>query len=59
MTEETQALEKNQTLNLVKKPEGKASVGCKWVFTVKHRSDGTIETYKARLVAKGFAQTCY
>ena len=57
VTEEIQALEKNQTWNLVKKPEGKASVGCKWVFTVKYRSDSTIERYKARLIAKGFTQT--
>lgn len=57
VTEEIQALEKNQTWHLVKKPEGKTSVGCKWVFTVKYQSDGTIERYKARLVAKGFTQT--
>ena len=57
VSEEIQALEKNQTWNLVKKPERKASVGCKWVFTVKYRSDGTIERYKVRLVPKGFTQT--
>ncbi|GMQ11204.1 hypothetical protein CsSME_00053931 [Camellia sinensis var. sinensis] len=32
-------------------------MGCKWVFTVKQKADGTIERYKARLVAKGFALT--
>ncbi|CAL2247735.1 unnamed protein product [Prunus armeniaca] len=32
------------------------TVGCKWVFRIKQRSDGTIERYKARLVAKGFHQ---
>ncbi|RVW35848.1 Retrovirus-related Pol polyprotein from transposon RE1 [Vitis vinifera] len=36
---------------------GKKLVGCKWVFTVKYKADGTIERYKARLVAKGFTQT--
>ena len=31
-------------------------VGCKWVFKLKHNSDGSISRYKARLVAKGFHQ---
>ncbi|XP_016164574.1 uncharacterized protein LOC107607104 [Arachis ipaensis] len=30
---------------------------CKWVFTIKHKADGTIEWYKTRLVAKGYTQT--
>ena len=30
-------------------PEGKAPVGCKWVFTVKYNSKGSLERYKARL----------
>ena len=38
-------------------PRGKKPMGCKWVFTVKYKVDGTIERYKARLVAKGFTQT--
>lgn len=32
----------------------KKPVGCRWVFTIKRRSDESIERYKARLVAKGF-----
>lgn len=32
-------------------------MGCRWVFTVKHKADGTIERYKARLVAKGYTQS--
>ena len=32
-------------------------MGCKWVFSVKYKSDGSVEWYKERLVAKGFTQT--
>ncbi|XP_071687312.1 uncharacterized mitochondrial protein AtMg00820-like [Rutidosis leptorrhynchoides] len=38
-------------------PIRKKPVGCHWVFTIKHKADGTIERYKARLVAKGYTQT--
>lgn len=37
-------------------PPGKRTVGCKWIFTVKHKADGSVERFKARLVAKGFTQ---
>ena len=36
---------------------GKKTIGCKWVFSVKYKSDETIDRYKARLVAKGYTQT--
>jgi hypothetical protein len=35
----------------------KKPVGCKWIFTLKHRADGIIDRYKARLVAKGYTQS--
>ena len=57
MDVEMEALSKNRTWELVTLPIGKKTVGCKWVYTVKYRADGTIERYKARLVAKGFTQT--
>ncbi|CAL8086738.1 unnamed protein product [Prunus armeniaca] len=38
-------------------PRGKKAVGCRWVFTLKHKADGFIDHYKARLVAKGYTHT--
>ena len=32
-------------------------VGCKWIFRVKYKSDGSVVKNKARLVANGFNQT--
>ena len=55
--EELNALNKNKNWKIVDLPEGKKTVGCKWVFTVKCMPDGSIERHKARLVAKGFTQT--
>lgn len=57
MMEEMNALKRSGTWELVNLPNEKRIVGCKWVFTVKCKVDGSIERYKARLVAKGFTQT--
>ncbi|KAL6294169.1 hypothetical protein ACE6H2_002311 [Prunus campanulata] len=57
MTEEMHALEKNHTWTLETLPQGKRTVGCRWVYTLKYNADGSIERYKARLVAKGYTQT--
>ena len=48
---------KKWDLEVMNLPRGKKLVGCKWVFTVKYKADGTVERYKARLVVKGFTQT--
>nr|KYP76050.1 hypothetical protein KK1_020270 [Cajanus cajan] len=53
---ELQALERNQTWTLMKLPPGKHTIGCKWVYRIKHKANGSIERYNARLVAKGFTQ---
>lgn len=52
-----EALQKNKTWALVVLPKGKKTVGCKWIFSIKYKADGSIDRYKARLVAKGYTQT--
>jgi hypothetical protein len=36
--------------------KGRNIVGCKWVYKIKRKQDGSLDRYKARLVAKGFKQ---
>ncbi|KAE8712647.1 hypothetical protein F3Y22_tig00110239pilonHSYRG00255 [Hibiscus syriacus] len=54
--EEVEDLRKNGTWNLVKLPEGRLMVGCKWFSKLKKNPDGSISRYKARLVGKGLSQ---
>ena len=56
MTEEYQALMRNNTWSLVDPSPASKPIGCKWVFQIKRNHDGSIQKYKARLVAKGFHQ---
>lgn len=51
------ALEKNETWELVPLPTSKKTIGCHWIYTVKHNSDRPMSIYKARLVAKGYMKT--
>lgn len=53
---ELAAMEVNNTWHIVHLPANKHSIGCKWIYKIKYRADGSIERYKARLVAKGYTQ---
>ncbi|KAA3465104.1 putative LRR receptor-like serine/threonine-protein kinase [Gossypium australe] len=50
--DEYKALLANHTWDLVPLPEGRRTVGCKWIFKVKRYEDGTVAQYKGRLVVK-------
>ena len=53
--EEMDSLKKNQTWILVKQPEGKSIISCKWIFKRKVGIPGVeASRFKARLVARGF-----
>ncbi|KAL0434194.1 UNVERIFIED_CONTAM: Retrovirus-related Pol polyprotein from transposon RE1 [Sesamum latifolium] len=56
MQQEILALEKIHTWDVTPLPPGKHPIGCKWVFKLKMRDDGSVESCKARFVAKGFSQ---
>ena len=45
MNEEMKSLQKNETWELVNRPLGKKLVGCRWVYTSKHKANGTIEHF--------------
>jgi len=51
MTEELEAIERNNTWKLVKLPAGKKTIEVKWVYKLKHNLDSSIAKHKGRLVA--------
>lgn len=53
---ELESLRKNETWELVPRPQGKNIVDCRWVFRIKRDEAGNVDRYKARLVAKGYSQ---
>jgi hypothetical protein len=56
MNEELDQIEKNNTWELVPRPEDKNVIGSKWVFKNKMNEKGQVVRNKARLVYKGYAQ---
>lgn len=51
-------LKKHNTWRTTELPSGKKTIGCRWIFTIKHRADRSIERLKAWLAAKGYTQSC-
>ena len=54
--DEIKSLNDNDVFDLVDLPDGKKTVGSKWVFKEKVAADGSTEQLKARLVAQGYMQ---
>eukprot|EP00253_Pinus_taeda_P018564 PITA_18564 len=48
--EEIEAIERNDTWELVSLPKGKHAIGVKWVYKTKNNIERKIERHKARLV---------
>jgi hypothetical protein len=56
MTEEYQSIMKNNVWEVFPKPKNKYVVSSKWIYKIKHATNGSIEKHKARFVARGFSQ---
>jgi hypothetical protein len=56
MQEEIETLNKNNTWDLVPLPQGRKTIGNKWVYKIKRDGNDQVEQYRARLVVKGYAQ---
>jgi transposase InsO family protein len=54
--DEISSLLENNTWSVVDLPPGRSTIKSKWVFKLKHDSQGQIARFKARLVAKGYSQ---
>lgn len=50
------SLLKNETLHLVFLPPDQKPMHCKWIYTIKTHSNGSIAKFKSRLVMKGYTQ---
>ena len=57
MDKKMEALASREIWKSVSTPTNSAVTGCRWVFTLKYRPDGSVDRYKARLVAKSYTQT--
>jgi hypothetical protein len=56
INDEIDSILSNNIWVLVDLPLGSNTIGCKWVFRRKYRTDRYVQAFKAKLVAKGFRQ---
>jgi hypothetical protein len=51
MMEEYQSIMKNYLWDIVLRPEGNFIVTSKWIYKIKHTTDGRIKKHKMRIVS--------
>ncbi|GJR17192.1 zinc finger, CCHC-type containing protein [Tanacetum coccineum] len=56
INDEMDSIMGNKTWVFANLPPGYKPLGCKWIFKIKLKVDGTIEKFKAKLVIEGFKQ---
>jgi len=56
MNKEIKALLDNKTWYLTELHPKKTLIGCKWIYKIKYKLDGSIQRYKAQLMAKGYTE---
>jgi hypothetical protein len=56
MVEEYASMIKNNVWEIVTRPLNKSVVSSKWIYKIKHATNGSIDKNKARFVARGFSQ---
>lgn len=56
MNQELEALEANYTWKITTLPPEKTPIGCKWLYKIIYKPDGSVERYKSRLVVLGNKQ---
>ena len=56
MKDEIHALQNNETWMVTDLPPGKKALGCKRIYKIKHKYDGSVERFKAQMVILGNRQ---
>jgi hypothetical protein len=54
MLEECRSILKNNVWDIKPRPKDKSMVSSKWIYKIKHVTDGSVEKFKARFVARSF-----
>jgi hypothetical protein len=56
MVEEYTSIMKNDVWDILPRTKGKSIMSSRWLYKIKHATDGSIEKFKVRFVARGFPQ---